>query len=46
MDFMEEFPEVKQVYDRMDEESQFMVRMYSECFRNSSERERNNDSLI
>ena len=41
MDFMEEFPEVKQVYDRMDEESQFMVRMYSECFRNSSERGRN-----
>ena len=37
MDFMEEFPEVKHVYDRMDDESQFMVRMYSECFRNGSE---------
>ncbi len=36
MDFMEEFPEAMRVYSEMNEESQFMVRMYSECFRNSS----------
>lgn len=36
MDFMKEFPEAKQAYDILDEESQFMVRMYSEAFRNAS----------
>lgn len=33
IDFIEVFPEVKYVYDKLDEESQFMVRMYSESFR-------------
>lgn len=37
MDFLEVYPEAKHVYDELDDESQFMVRMYSECFRNSSE---------
>ncbi len=41
MDFMEEFPEVKHVYDELDDESQFVIRMYSEGFRNSSEIFRN-----
>lgn len=37
MDFMEEYPEAKQVYDDLDEESQFVIRMYSEGLRKSSE---------
>lgn len=37
MDFLEAYPEAKHVYDELDDESHFMVRMYSECFRNSSE---------
>lgn len=37
MDFLKAYPEAKYVYDELDDESQFMVRMYSECFRNSSE---------
>ncbi len=37
MDFLKAYPEAKHVYDELDDESQFMVRMYSECFRNSSE---------
>lgn len=36
MDFMEEFTEAKHVYDSLDDESQFVIRMYSESFRNSS----------
>ena len=36
MDFLEAFPEAKHVYDTLDDESQFMVRMYCESFRNSS----------
>lgn len=36
MDFMEEYPEVKKVYDGLDDESKFVIRMYSEGFRNSS----------
>ncbi len=42
MDFMEEYSEAKRVYDELDEESQFVVRMYSECFRNSSDRMKDN----
>lgn len=38
MDFMEEYPEAKRVYNELDDESQFVVRMYCECFRNSSDR--------
>ena len=37
MDFIEAFPEAKHVYEDLDEESKFMVRLYSESFRNSSE---------
>lgn len=36
MDFLKAYPEAKHMYDELDEESQFMVRMYSEGFRNSS----------
>lgn len=36
MDFMEEYPETKHVYKELDEESQFVIRMYSEGFRNRS----------
>lgn len=36
MDFLEAFLEVKPVYDDLDEESKYMVRMYSEGFRNRS----------
>ncbi len=36
MDFLKTFTEVKIVYDNLDEESQFMVRLYSESFRNNS----------
>lgn len=36
MDFLEAFPEAKHVYDTLDDESQFMVRMYCESFRNSA----------
>jgi hypothetical protein len=36
MDFLEAFLELKPVYDDLDEESKYMVRMYSEGFRNRS----------
>ncbi len=36
MDFIEAFPEAKHVYDELDDESKFMVRLYSESFRNNS----------
>lgn len=36
IDFMEEFLEAKCVYDAFDDEAQFAVRMYSECFRKRS----------
>jgi len=36
MDFMDEFPEAKHVYEALDDESQFVIRMYSESFRKSS----------
>jgi hypothetical protein len=36
MDFLKAFPEVAHVYKDADEETKFMVRMYSESFRNSS----------
>lgn len=38
MAFMEEYPEAKRVYNELDDESQFVVRLYCECFRNSSDR--------
>ena len=34
MDFIEEFSEIKDVYSNLDEESKYMIRAYSECFRN------------
>lgn len=36
MDFLAEYSEAKQVYENLDEESKFMVKMYSEVFRNNS----------
>ena len=33
MDFLETFPEAKYVYDNLDEDTKFMVRMYCEGFR-------------
>jgi len=36
MDFLEEYTEAKHIYDGLDEESKFVVRMYSEVFRNGS----------
>ena len=36
MDFIEAFPETQHVYSNLDEESKFMVRMYSEGFRDNS----------
>lgn len=36
LDFIEAYPEVKYVYDELDKESKFMVRLYSEAFRDSS----------
>ena len=36
MDFLSVYPEAQYVYDELDEESQFMVRMYSESFRSHS----------
>lgn len=36
MDFLKAFPEAQHVYEELDDESKFMVRMYCECFRNSS----------
>ena len=39
MDFLEAFPEAKYVYDNLDEETKFMVRMYNEGFRDKSEGE-------
>ncbi len=36
MDFLESFPEVRHVYKDLDEETQFMIRMYSIMFRNHS----------
>ena len=38
MDFIEAFPEAKHVYEELDDESKFMVRLYSESFRNNSAR--------
>lgn len=38
MDFMEEYPQAKSVYNKLDDESQFAVRLYSECFRKSSDK--------
>lgn len=37
MDFLKTFPEAKHVYDNLDEETKFMVRMYSEDFRDKSD---------
>lgn len=39
MDFLEAFPEAKYVYDNLDEETKFMVRIYNEGFRDKSEAE-------
>lgn len=36
MDFIEAFPEVKHVYKDLDEETQYMIHMYSLMFRNHS----------
>ena len=36
MDFLEEYTEAKHVYNGLDEQSKFVVRMYSEIFRNGS----------
>lgn len=36
MDFIKAFPETQHVYSNLDEESKFMVRMYSEGFRENS----------
>lgn len=36
MDFIKAFPEVGHVYSNLDEESKFMVRMYSEGFRDNN----------
>lgn len=36
MDFIEAFPEAKHVYEDLDDESKFMVRLYSESFRNNT----------
>ena len=36
MDFLVAYPEAQHVYDELDEESQYMVRAYSESFRDTS----------
>ena len=36
MDFLDEYPEARPAYDSLDDEAKFVVRMYSEGFRNSS----------
>ena len=36
MDFLKAFPELEHVYHDLDEETKYVVRMYSEAFRNSS----------
>lgn len=36
MDFLKAFPEIAHVYQNLDEETKFVVRMYSESFRNRS----------
>lgn len=36
MDYLKAFPEAAHVYQDADEETKFMVRMYSESFRNRS----------
>lgn len=37
-DFLSAFPEVRHVYDELDEESKFMVDMYKDGFRERSTR--------